>query len=249
MIHYHGTPLGGTRARGEEFAAGRFLLVPWKRPEDLEMVASVSRGFILDNSAFSFWTSGEKPEWNGYLDWCRTVARNPRFNFALIPDVIDGTEKDNDDLLRIWDRGGHWPIRVEGCAVWHLHESFDRLKMLVQRFRWVAMGSSGEWSTPGTDDWRERMDEAFGVICDDDGFPRAKIHGLRMLRSDIVIRYPFASCDSTNAAQNGPREGVKLGTDSLWGSANIARKIEQVQSPSRWCRKKAMQGDLFEMVR
>ena len=236
MHHYHGTPIGGTRASADEFATGRFVLIPWKRPEDLQRAMTLSRGFIVDNSAYSFWRNGHKPNWMEYIDWCRSFARHPRFQFALIPDVIDGTEEENDNLLRLWDRVGWTPIKITGCPVWHLHKSLERLDRLCDRFDHVALGSSGAWSIPGLESWFDRMDDAWDVICDDDGQPRAKTHGLRMLRSDIVSRYPFASCDSTNAVQNGIREAKKNGVDGGWGKATIARRIEMVQSPSTWVR-------------
>src|SRR5690606_16568915 len=152
----------------------------------------------------------------------RGIARHPRFTFALIPDVIDGTEKDNADLVKMWDKHAWYPVRIEGCPVWHLHESLDRLGRLCARWPRVAIGSSGQWPNPGQGDWWDRMDDVFDVICED-GFPKAKIHGLRMLSSAIVSRYPFASCDSTNAAQNGPRTANRINTDDLWGKMTNAR--------------------------
>jgi len=107
------------------------------------------------------------------------------------------------------------------------------LLWLVLNWERVAIGSSGQWSNPGqSDGWWDRMDEAFNAICVD-GYPLAKIHGLRMLRRDIIERYPFASCDSTNAVQNGSREAAKNNVDSSWGQQTIARRIEAAQSPSR----------------
>lgn len=247
MRHYHGTPIGGTRASADEFAERRHILIPWKRPEDLERAMTLSRGFIVDNSAYSFWSTGENPNWMDYINWCRSFARHPRFDFALVPDVINGTEKDNAELISLWDKKAWHPVRIQGCPVWHMHESLDKLKMLCNgRWRHVAIGSSGQWPNPGVGSWWDRMDEAFDVICDDDGYPTAKIHGLRMLRGDIIRRYPFASCDSTNAVQNGLREAMKNGVDSSWGKATIARRMELVQSPSRWVRG-AVQKE-FELI-
>lgn len=247
MKHYHGTPLGGKRFDGPSFVRNRFVLVPWKRPEDLEMCLCNARGVMVDNSAFSFWSSGETPDWMEYIKWCAKIARHPRFDFALIPDVIDGTEKDNADLISLWDKKAHYPVRIEGCPVWHLHESFKRLEMYRDRFPRVAIGSSGQWVTPGVGDWWERMYDVFDVLCDEDGFPRTKVHGLRMLSSKIVTTFPFTSCDSTNAAQNGPRTANQINTDDLWGKETIARRIESFQSPARWCRKSAVQDMLFEL--
>lgn len=243
MKHYHGTPIGGTRATADEFARGRLLLVPWKRPEDLQRAMDFSRGFIVDNSAFSFWTTGEQPDWSEYIAWCQAFARHPRFEWALIPDVIDGTEEQNNELIGLWVRGSN----AAGVPVWHLHESIKRLDWLCLMWERVALGSSGKWPNPGVGDWWDRMDEAFDAICDADGYPKAKIHGLRMLRSDIVERYPFASCDSTNAVQNGVREAQKNGVDALWGRMTIARRMELAQSPSRWVRGEVQH--VFELTR
>lgn len=244
MIHYHGTPIGGTRAAAEELASRRSLLIPWKRPEDLERAMELSRSFMVDNSAFSFWTTGEKPDWIMYVKWCKTFARHPRFDFAVIPDDIEGSEADNNRLLRIWDRNCHTPMSIPGAPVWHLHESIDRLVSLAQRWPRVCMGSSGSYGTPGVGDWWERMDEAFTAICVD-GYPTTKVHGLRMLRKDIIERYPFASCDSTNAVQNGVREAAKNGVDTSWGRMTIARRIELAQSPSTFVAGD-VQGRLFD---
>ena len=234
MKHYHGTPIGGTRASADEFAERRFLLVPWKRPEDLWRALEFSRGVIVDNSAYTFWRTGEKPHWPDYIKWLAGFCRSPRFDFALIPDVIDGDEKANDALIAMWDRLAWHPVRIRGCPVWHMHESIERLVRLVTDWENVAIGSSGTYRTPGVGRWCDRMDDAFRAIVDGDGLPKAKIHGLRMLRTDIVERYPFASCDSTNAVQNGAREAEKNGVDTLWGKMTIARRIERAQSPARW---------------
>lgn len=39
MIHYHGTPVGGTRQDGVRFLAGRHALVPLPRKDDIGIVS------------------------------------------------------------------------------------------------------------------------------------------------------------------------------------------------------------------
>lgn len=240
MRHYHGSPIGGTRARAEEFCEGRHILIPWKRPEDLERAMDLSRGFIVDNSAFTFWTTKETPHWPDYCEWVREFDSHPRYDFGLIMDVIDGTEELNDALIELWKSRNV----KRGCPVWHLHESLDRLKRLCNEWEYVAFGSSGQWPNPGQGDWWHRMDEAMEVATDGRGYPLARLHGLRMLRQDIIEAYPWASCDSTNAVQNGTREAAKNGVDACWGRMTIARRIERSQSPSRWIKSQQMQFEL-----
>ena len=62
----------------------------------------------------------------------------------------------------------------------------------------------------GTPRWWPRMAEAMDVFCDREGQLVCKLHGLRMLDPEVFSRrFPFASADSTNIAQN-------VGIDSAW---------------------------------
>lgn len=250
MIHYHGTPMGGKRANVEDFLRGRHALIPFVRQEDLACAAMVCESFCFDNGAFSAWKSGNPiTDWRPYYGWCQDWARHPGFDFAIVPDVIDGSEKDNDELLREWDRKMWHPIYVEGAPVWHLHESLERLQRLcTSRWRRVCIGSSGQWATPGTDAWRERMSDAMRFCCDEHGRPLVKLHGLRMLSRKIFPDYPFASADSTNVAQNAniiPRFGMYPAATSSQRGSHIAAGIECLNSSPCWV--PSNQKELFEL--
>lgn len=239
MRHYHGTPIGGTRDEVARFVKGRHFLVPFGRQEDLPVVADRACGMCFDNGAFTAWKQGTPvTDWRDYYAWCVEWCRHPRFDFAIIPDVIDGSEHDNDMLFAEWfkrcklDYG--W---VEGAPVWHLHESLDRLERLANKCRIICLGSSGEFATIGTPEWHSRMAEAMSVVCDEQGRPRCKLHGLRMLAPEIVERYPFASADSTNVAQNKntlPRFGMYKPPTQSQRAICIAERIEHATSPAVW---------------
>jgi hypothetical protein len=76
------------------------------------------------------------------LPGTRTIAgsrpreNHPGFDFPIIPDVIDGSEEENDDLL------AEWPF-FDGVPVYHLHESLDRLLRFANSYSRIARGSSG----------------------------------------------------------------------------------------------------------
>lgn len=231
MIHYHGTPCGGKREDVARFLAGRHALIPWVRPEDIGTAAEVCQSFCLDNGAFTAWKSGEPiTDWSGYYEWVDTWRRHPGFDWAIIPDVIDGTEEDNDSLL------AEWPYEECGVPVWHLHESFERLERLVSAYPRICLGSSGQWANPGTDGWWNRMSEAMEAACDEHGRPRAKLHGLRMLDPAIFHRLPLASADSTNAVRNAnlPRFGMYAAPNLSTRMGIIAERIEAHQSAAIW---------------
>lgn len=245
MIHYHGTPIGGTRQDAARFLIGRHAFVSFARPDDLAVAMECCQSFALDNGAFTLWKKGGKVDVVAYHAWVHSIAGHPGVDFCIIPDVIDGTEQENVDLVTLWLRMGS---RVKCVPVWHLHESLEWLDYLVSHFQLVAIGSSGQWSQPGTRQWWVRMGQAMAVACDKDGRPRTKLHGLRMLDPAIFTRLPFASADSTNAAVNGgsvARFGMYVPPTAAQRAEVIAERIESNNSAHLW---HAPQGDMFDEV-
>jgi hypothetical protein len=249
MIHYHGTPITPSTAALRVLNAGH-AFVSFQRPEQLGLAIEVSQTFAVDNGAFSAWRSGNPiTDWRPFYEWVAELHRYPSFDFAVIPDVIDGDEAANDALL------AEWPWRENapwvGAPVWHLHESLERLERLAFAWPRICLGSSGEFASVGSQAWYVRMAEAMDILCDKSGRPICKIHGLRMLDPDVFTRFPFASADSTNIGQN-------VGIDSKWrgpytpatkeSRAQVMReRIESHQSPTFWVRELAPVQTGFEL--
>lgn len=248
MIHYHGLPITPATAAVKAISGGH-AFVSYAHPDQLSIALEVAQSFAIDNGAFSAWKSGKPVEdWNEYYEWVAELHRYPAFDFAVIPDVIDGTEEDNDKLIDEfpWKNSAPWI----GAPVWHLHESLERLNKLVSKWPRLCLGSSGDYSNIGTDAWWNRMSQAMNIICDKHGRPCVKVHGLRMLNPDVYTKFPFASADSTNIGRN-------VGIDSKWkGSYTpptkearamiMKERIENYQSPQFWNRKIArIQEGLF----
>ncbi len=231
MIHYHGTPIGGSRQDAARFLAGRHALVPFPRQDDMGIVAEACQSFVFDNGAFTVWRQGGQLDVDGYIAWVEQWHRHPGFDWALIPDVIEGSEGENDRLIE------DWPQHLAGVPVWHLHESLERLDALSRAWRTVAFGSSGQWTSPGTEAWWKRISAAMAAICDSHGRPRCRLHGLRMLDPAIFSRLPFASADSTNAAVNGgsiSRFGMYAPPTAGQRATVIADRIEAHNSAAIW---------------
>jgi hypothetical protein len=154
--------------------------------------------------------------------------KHPGFDWALIPDRIEGDDAENDALLRDWGK--------EGVPVWHMHESIERLVRLCLNYRMVALGSTAQWATPGTSGWWARMSEAMNAICPD-GRPLARLHGLRMLDPAIFSKLPLSSADSTNAGMNSgalDRFGMYVPPTAAQRAAVIAERIESHNSAALW---------------
>jgi len=245
LIHYHGTPCGATREDVARFLKGRHSLVSFYRPEDIGTAAEVCQSFCLDNGAFSAWKQGAAINWLDYYSFVRDWCSHPGFDFAIIPDVIDGTEAENDELIYEWDDrfGTNY-----GVPVWHMHESIERLIELARKWRMVAIGSSGDFATVGNGPWWQRITIAMRAVCDKTGRPLTKLHGLRMLDPAIFTKLPLSSADSTNAVRNSSnyaRFGNYIAPNASTRMAIIAERIEAHQSAPLWTNTNWVQSELF----
>jgi hypothetical protein len=206
VIHYHGGPITPETCALRAWR-GRHAFVSYAAPVQLELAASIAQSFALDNGALSVWRAGNPtPHWPDYYDWCGQWLRHPACDWAVIPDVIMGSEADNDAML------AEWPHGALGVPVWHLNESIDRLVRLATAWPRVALGSAAEFDVSNVPRCLDRLAVAIAAISDDDRAPITKLHGLRMLNPEITSRVPLASADSTNVARN-------IGMDGAWNGS------------------------------
>lgn len=212
MIHYHGTPI--TPRSKLLTMHGKHFCVSFAAPWDILPCLEMGQSVLMDNGAFSVWRRGIKtPNWTKYYAWCESKLNHP--HWAIVPDVIDGSEPDNDSLLAQWP----FPRRMAG-GVWHTNESMERLLRLAESgFGYLCFGSTAAFR-PGADAWNRRMDEAFSTL-EKRGL-RPWVHMLRGL-SQAGKRWPFASADSTNVARNYKRNKVE--------PRDMADAIDRIQCP------------------
>jgi hypothetical protein len=172
MIHYHGLPITPATVAVKAIEGGH-AFVSFAHSDQLSIAIEVCQSFAIDNGAFSAWRSGNPiQDWQPFYDWSLNLKKVPSCDFAVIPDVIDGTEADNDALLK------DCPLPTWfGAPVWHMHESIERLEQLANSYVRVCIGSSGEFSSVGTSKWWVKIGQAMRVICDDMGRPACKLHG------------------------------------------------------------------------
>ena len=209
-------------------------MVSFANQQQVHLAFEKAQGVALDNGAFTVWKKSEKVDVPAYTQWVMLWMRHPAFEWAIIPDVIDGTEGENDDLI------SQWPLAREvSVPVWHMHESIRKLGSLIESFPRVAIGSSGEFA-----DIRTKALES--NARSDGGCLRRGRHAKdktswvapnapRVLSS--VIRITVV--DSTNCGRN-------IGLDERWTGpyvppskdvrAMVIRDIcENHASAYRWC--------------
>lgn len=233
MIHYHGMPLTPVESLIKSMVA-KHMMVSFAHPEQVDVCVEIGQSVVLDNGAFSTWKSGKPYDFRGYEEWAARWTKHPAVDWCVIPDVIDGSEEDNDQLLM------YWPLpKYISVPVYHMHESLERLRTMIAEYPRVALGSSGEYAVVGDGKWWARMAQMMAIACDGEGWPRCKLHGLRMLNPGVFSKLPFASADSCNVSRN-------IGIDKKWKAQTylpvskatkamiIAERIEQHASAARW---------------
>ena len=217
MITYHGLPITPQLVCASVITA-RHALCSFAHPEQLEIAASVTASFALDNGAFSAWRAGSPvTDWSPYYAWCQHWLAHPSCDWAVIPDVIDGDEAANRALI------DEWPHAAAGVPVWHLNESFDQLAWMAERFPRIAFGSSAEYDVQRyADRCANRLHEAFHSLSFVNGRGPVKVHGLRFA-GQRWRRFPFASVDSTTVARNH-------GLDTVWRGSWLEHATKETRA-------------------
>ncbi|MDJ0894814.1 MAG: hypothetical protein QNJ92_06700 [Alphaproteobacteria bacterium] len=172
---------------------------------------------MWDNGAFSAFTRERSFDKAAFYSWLEPRLGHP--HWAVVPDVIDGSEDDQRALI------ASWPFdRWFGAPVWHMGLSIDWLLELAEWWPRLCFGSSGAYWQVGSEAWERRCDEAWNAL--ERRSLRPWVHMLRGLAL-CGDRWPFASADSVNVARNFkdvPRACPE----------RMARRIDSVQCPIRW---------------
>jgi hypothetical protein len=213
MIHYHGGPITPDPCAIRAWQAGH-AFISYADSRQIGLAAEICQSFALDNGAYTFWKTKRPVNWPGYYAFVNEWRRHPGFDFAVVPDVIEGSEEENDALADAWPFSRH-----EAGVVWHINESFERLKRLALAWPLVCIGSCGEYDVAVPARYLPRARAAIRTICDRRSRPICKLHGLRVLNPAIFTQLPLASGDSTNIAQN-------IGVDSSWKGTYQPRSKE-----------------------
>lgn len=217
-LHYHGTPITPREQLWQ--MAGKCFCVSMAAPADAETCLRIGQSVLWDSGAFSAFTKGKPVEWPRYYRWLEPRLAHP--HWAVVPDVIDGAVEEQRVLA------AEWPFpRSLGAPVWHLGLPVDYLLELTDAWPRVCFGSSGAYWAVGSEAWERRCDEAFNALA-----RRGPLPWVHMLRGMALAgkRWPFASIDSTNVAQNFKRNTE----ESPGGAEYMARALDAVQCPITW---------------
>lgn len=105
MIHYHGGPITPDTCALKAWK-GRHAFISFAHSGQINLASEYCQSFALDNGAFTAWKAAgkNKIDWSDYYGFVARWKNHPGFDFAIIPDVIDGGEEENEALLDEYPR-------------------------------------------------------------------------------------------------------------------------------------------------
>lgn len=216
-IHYHMGEITPVNALYE--MAGRHFMVNYLYQANVRRCHDIGQSVAVDNGAFGAWRSGKKTNWAKYYVWVDQWLDYPT-TWAIPPDVIDAPSQEQDALLNEWPHG-----KRQGAPVWHMDEPISRLCRLIEDgWSRTCIGSTAEYAAVLSAEWCHRMDETWNELSRTFG-RTPPIHMLRGMACS-GLRWPFASVDSSDIAQNHcrPQNTPK----------SMADRWDAKQCPARW---------------
>lgn len=155
---------------------------------------------MLDSGAFTSWRLGEVIDLDRYIEYIHRhresilvpinldkIPGKPRTKPTL-EDVEDSARVGFDNFLYMRKRG------VESMPVFHQGESFEWLdRILESEPEWLGISPRNDYPTKRKLPW---LDQVFGHICGDRGYPSVRCHGFGITAISAVLRYPWATVDS-----------------------------------------------------
>lgn len=215
MLHYHGTPI--TPKASIEAMKGKHMCISFSDPRDADWSIKNAQSIMWDNGAFSSYTKGKPFKKDQFIAWLDDKLYAA--NWAVIPDVIDGTVSEQREMAADWPYPKHL-----SAMVWHMGLSLDWLREIIDNYPRFCFGSSGEYWKVGGPDWCRRADEAWDII--EKSNARPWVHMMRGLKLSKG-RWPFASADSTNVARHFKEREDKC-------PKQMSDRIDAVQPPIRF---------------
>lgn len=175
--------------------------VSFAEPRDADWCLKHAQLIMWDNGAYSIYTrtgGKDRLDTDAYYDWLENKMFHP--HFAIVPDVIGGTEEENDQLS--WN----WPFNPKHSAiVYHFGESKDRLRRIIDEWPRFAIGGSVGENNPGTDSWKRELDSIWNVVEKSNAHPM--VHMMRAHSEASMGGWPFYSADSASWARHHAEYG------------------------------------------
>jgi hypothetical protein len=167
---------------------------------DREVQASIDSGheLFLDSGAYSAHTQGKEITLEQYAEFIHANGHH----FAVRANLDDI----GDDGPKSWE---NWQkLKSMGCDVFPVHHASDRDEYIVKILDelepdtgFMALGGLVGASRNVLREWLDRIWSKF--LVKDDGTPRVRVHGFGLTDTELMLRYPWYSVDSSSWVMTG----------------------------------------------
>lgn len=180
-----------------------------------------------ENASYSYFeTEGFKKFLDDYIEY---LHENKQYlDFYVTVDAIGANDISANktwEILKYMESFGLNPI-----PVYHFKEDHKFLKRMIDNYEYIGIGGLGQDITK--EKYIPEADKFFKYVCDDNGKPRVKVHGFALTSSELILRYPWYSVDSstwTYAARSGaimqPKPIIKNGEILEWDYSSVPTQL------------------------
>lgn len=169
------------------------------------------RKVFLDSGAFSAFSLGVDVNIEDYAAFCKKNA-----DIILMPSVLDAI----GDHVGTWENQKRLEdLGVQCLPCFHFGEPEEVLDYYLEHYDYITIGGMVPISSPNLVRWLDRIWPDH--ILDDNGKPRAKVHGFGLTSASLMARYPWYSVDSSSWVQMASFGAV---FEPEYGSLHISSK-------------------------
>jgi len=147
---------------------------------------------LFDSGAFSAFTQGLKLSLDDYMKF---LTDNPWIRLYIVLDDMTSPKISYENYMIMFNNG------FEPIPVFHLHNNSDAtyLKKYLDKTNFIGLGAIAEASNVTR---AMSLDTMFRNYFAPKGYPIVKVHGLGVTSTDLILRYPWFSVDSTTWTKN-----------------------------------------------
>lgn len=145
---------------------------------------------FIDSGAFSAFTQKISIDITEYIKFLKDNQHVIDIYANL--DVIGDAEATYQNQL-IMEKAGLTPI-----PTFHMNEDFKYLELYINKYNYIALGGMAKVNRSNKTILYKWLDKCFSLICDEQGYPKVKVHGFAATSISIMVRYPWYSVDSTS---------------------------------------------------
>jgi hypothetical protein len=176
---------------------------------------------FLDSGAFSAFTLGVTLRVEDYVNYIKAnhdILRKD--DGAIMASVLDGI----GDPLQTWRNQTEMEERgFSPLPCFHAGEDEKYLEHYVRNYPYITLGGMVGSSTKALTVWLDRVWDRY--LTDGSGRPRLKVHGFGITSRELMVRYPWHSCDSSSWIQSAAFGAIET---PEWGPLSVSSK-----SPAR----------------